>query len=127
VRVMLTYERHGETLIDAIGQALGPAGLAGAVGIVSWPDRCRVVRLDQRARAADALSPDLSLASAFEARFFTGRRELRWRRTPKAGRAVLISEGEGAGMAGLAASAPIEVEPLPQTYLLFGEADGLGG
>jgi CRISPR-associated protein (TIGR03984 family) len=124
VTVNLVYERRVDlALEDAIAQAHEPAMLSAAVGIVSWPDRCRVVQVDRVPTVSDAHGRR-PLSGAFEARFFTAHRELRWRMTPGGGRAVLVSEGEGAGITGWQMSEPIAVDPLAQTYLLFGRADG---
>jgi len=119
--VRLVYELlDGVGLEELLGVRAVRAELEGAMSMLSAPDRCYVGRLAEggcRGPAGEALPVE----EAFELRAFTAERELRWTRTAKGGRALLISEERGAG---LGEPVEVEVERLgEQRYLLNGLRD----
>jgi CRISPR-associated protein (TIGR03984 family) len=111
----------GITLAEALSKAAGE--LAGAVALLYTPHECRLARFHTGALRDREGSAIAIVDNAFEARIFNETCELRWLQAAmdgatRVGRAALIGEG-------IAGGAVVEAEPLPRSYIVWGQGDGI--
>jgi CRISPR-associated protein (TIGR03984 family) len=123
------YRKTGQTLPEAL-QSCATALTAdgGAVALLYAPRWCRFAKFGADGVLRGPDGQPQPLATVFEARVFGPQAELRWLNDP-AGRhrVVLLAESEQA-LAGFETDEVKHLgEPLPQTYLLWGEGTGTEG
>lgn len=92
------------------------------IALLYTPDWCGFAQLERVGNQINWSESKSVLDSVFEARVFSEHAELRWlKQWPNNGRAALISEEDISQYFNQEAGTFVEVDHLPQNYLLWGE------
>lgn len=116
---------HNETTLkDSLNACQSVWDMEGAIALLYSPRSCQFARLMKDGSQSVLMNPEnqvIGLSDVFEVRVFSDEAELRWlNQANGTGRAVLLSEVEKTLDNYEPVKTLMDLETLPQTYLLWG-------